>query len=138
MLLNLDGTLAVLARPVVMTLLHFLWQGSLVALGLAAVLGLLQRRSAAARYICACTALGLMIALPVITFLNLPDDTSGTVRTLVAPASAAATVPAATPGIAPEDATATGAPALATAVQVSGGAIAGPWRLLRPGSSWPG
>jgi beta-lactamase regulating signal transducer with metallopeptidase domain len=136
MLLNLDGTLAVLARPVVMTLLHFLWQGSLVALGLAAVLGLLQRRSAAARYICACTALGLMIALPVITFLNLPDDTSGTVRTLVAPASAAATVPAATPGIAPEDATATGAPALAEA----GDGRAGFWwrhrRTLEAASPW--
>ncbi len=107
MLLNLDGALAVLARPVVTTLLHFLWQGSLVALGLAVALGLLRRRSAAARYACACTALALMIALPVVTFLNLPDDTTGAVR--------AAAPPAVLAGSAPQDAIATETPAPAEA-----------------------
>jgi beta-lactamase regulating signal transducer with metallopeptidase domain len=50
-------------------LLHFVWQGALVALALAAVLPLL--RSAGARYRAACLALALMAALPLFTFSGI-------------------------------------------------------------------
>src|SRR5580698_1835296 len=53
------------------TLLHFLWQGTLIALILASILALLNARSAQPRYVASCTALLLMIATPVITFARL-------------------------------------------------------------------
>ena len=54
------------------TLLHFLWQGVLVA----AVLALLRGRASSAsfRYASACLALAVMTAAPVITFLMLGND----------------------------------------------------------------
>ncbi len=51
-------------------LLHFLWQGGLVALLLALVLGCQRRSSAAARYRTASVALAIMFVLPIITALN--------------------------------------------------------------------
>jgi len=60
-----------LAQPMVetlgWTLIHFLWQGTLVALLLANVLTLLQRRAANLRYFIACTAMLLMLILPLVT-----------------------------------------------------------------------
>ena len=53
------------------TLLHLCWQGTVVAVVLWCVLGLLGGRSSRARYVAACLALGLMIALPVVTFAHL-------------------------------------------------------------------
>jgi beta-lactamase regulating signal transducer with metallopeptidase domain len=50
------------------TLAHFLWQGTAVALLLAAVNAALRRSSANARYFASCAALLLMLALPLITF----------------------------------------------------------------------
>ncbi|MCD4700148.1 MAG: hypothetical protein K8R91_06220, partial [Phycisphaerae bacterium] len=44
-------------------LLHFLWQGSTVAIILALVL-LLGRRSSNLRYLAACAAMALMLLLP--------------------------------------------------------------------------
>lgn len=49
-------------------LVHFVWQGLLVALSLAVILGLLRRRSANVRYFVCFGALLLMAALPVLTF----------------------------------------------------------------------
>ncbi|MDR3699158.1 MAG: M56 family metallopeptidase [Candidatus Sulfopaludibacter sp.] len=51
------------------TLLHFLWQGVLVA----ALLAVLRARTSGAsfRYVSACTALAIMAAAPVVTFLML-------------------------------------------------------------------
>ena len=63
------------------TLLHFVWQGALVALLLAGVLYLLRRRTAQVRYAVSCGALVLLLVLPVLTLsLLLPtpvDDAVG-------------------------------------------------------------
>ena len=45
-------------------LLHSLWQGAAVAMALAFVLSLLHRAPSQARYLAACTAMVLLIALP--------------------------------------------------------------------------
>ena len=51
-------------------LVHFLWQGTLIAVLLAAVRGVAGRRIAPrARYAMACLALGLMTITPLATFL---------------------------------------------------------------------
>jgi beta-lactamase regulating signal transducer with metallopeptidase domain len=55
------------------TLIHSLWQGLLVAAGLAVALQVLPRRSAAARYRAATVALVLLAVLPTYTFLTLDD-----------------------------------------------------------------
>ena len=63
----LDIVLGAVAEPVMHTLLHFLWQGCLVALGLAGVLLVLRPRRAEVRYRWACGALLLMVVLPMLT-----------------------------------------------------------------------
>ena len=50
------------------TLLHFLWQGSLIAVLYGTINVLLQRSSAAARYFLGCASLAMMMVLPAITF----------------------------------------------------------------------
>jgi beta-lactamase regulating signal transducer with metallopeptidase domain len=50
-------------------LLHFVWQGALVALLVASLSVLLQKRSANARYLVACAGLALMLVLPAVTGL---------------------------------------------------------------------
>ena len=49
------------------SLIHFIWQATTVALLLAILLKILRNSSASLRYIISCTALGLMILLPVVT-----------------------------------------------------------------------
>jgi TonB family protein len=66
-----SSTIALIAHAAGWTLLHFLWQGALVALILACVLALLSGRSAQPRYLAACTALVLMAILPIITFTRI-------------------------------------------------------------------
>ena len=53
------------------TLLHFCGQGTLVAVVLWSVLGVLSGRSSQARYGAACFALLLLIAMPLITFARI-------------------------------------------------------------------
>ncbi|MEE8525257.1 MAG: M56 family metallopeptidase [Thermoanaerobaculia bacterium] len=53
--------------PVGWALVHFLWQGTLVVLLVAAVLRLLRTATAEARYVTACAGLCLMLALPLVT-----------------------------------------------------------------------
>lgn len=69
-----------LRQPVVIrlgwTLVHFLWQGAVVALAVALVLWFMRRRSAEARYAIACGALALVAACPVVTFSVLPEQAS--------------------------------------------------------------
>ncbi len=48
-------------------LLNFVWQGVVVAMLLWITLAALRRRSANARYVVSCTALGLLAVLPVVT-----------------------------------------------------------------------
>lgn len=66
----LDMVLGVVAEPAMHGLLHFLWQGSVVALLLAGVLVLLRPRRAETRYRLACGALALMVALPLATAIE--------------------------------------------------------------------
>jgi TonB family protein len=68
-----SSTIALIAHAAGWTLLHFLWQGALVALILACVLALLSGRSAQPRYLAACAALVLMAILPLITFARIVD-----------------------------------------------------------------
>src|SRR3954468_17070316 len=66
-------------QAIAWALIHFLWQGALVGLAAAGVLGLLKRASAAQRYAVAAGALLLMLALPVGTALRMagaPDAIS--------------------------------------------------------------
>lgn len=63
------------------TLLHFLWQGALVALILACILSLLSRRSAQPRYLAACCALVLIVALPLVTFTRIITAPQGATQT---------------------------------------------------------
>ena len=72
---------ALLDRPEVFalgwTLLHFIWQGTLVAVLLAGVNVLLRRHSARLRYAVACSAMLLLVILPVATaFLVYPSSSS--------------------------------------------------------------
>ncbi len=50
------------------TLLHFLWQGTLIAVFYGTLSVLLQRSSAAARYLLGCASLTMMMVLPATTF----------------------------------------------------------------------
>src|SRR6267142_952456 len=61
-----------------LTLLHFLWQGAVIALLLAVANTAMRRASARSRYAAACIALALMFACAVATFLSLnaPQMTS--------------------------------------------------------------
>src|SRR5436190_87810 len=56
-----------LAHAIGWALVHLLWQGVLVAAILAATLALMQRQSANARYLAACGALALLLALGAAT-----------------------------------------------------------------------
>lgn len=54
------------------TLVHFLWQGSLIALAHAVVVALLKRHSAQARYLAGCLALMAIALAPAVTFAVQP------------------------------------------------------------------
>ena len=56
-----------------LVLVHFLWQGSLVALILGGVLLLLRAQSARLRYGFTCAALLVMVVLPVITAMQVVE-----------------------------------------------------------------
>ena len=49
------------------TLLHFLWQGALVAAAVGLLLSVMRRRSPNARYVACCAGMALMIAAPLTT-----------------------------------------------------------------------
>ncbi len=75
-------------------LLHFVWQGAVVAGLLAVLLSALRRRSANARYLVACAGLAAMASLPVATMgwvsvepvsLEAGDEQSGLQRTVPIP-----------------------------------------------------
>ncbi|HUU21534.1 MAG TPA: M56 family metallopeptidase, partial [Phycisphaerae bacterium] len=53
-------------------LLHFVWQGAVVAAGLAVALRLMRYRSPNARYLCACAAAVLLAALVPLTAWQMP------------------------------------------------------------------
>jgi beta-lactamase regulating signal transducer with metallopeptidase domain len=69
--------------PAAQALLHFLWQGSVLAGGLAVALRRLRNASASDRHALACATLALMAVAPVATFFALKTD--GVVVTPIAP-----------------------------------------------------
>ena len=83
-----------LAQRIGWALVHFLWQGTVVALVLAAAMRLLRRGSAQARWVAACAALGLMAMLPVVTACTISGDLSS--ATEAAPRAETVTSPNAT------------------------------------------
>ena len=66
-----------------MTLLHFCWEGALIAAAFAIALALLRRARPETRYAAACATLAAMVAAPVVTFLRIGNS-------LVLPATTAA------------------------------------------------
>jgi TRAP-type C4-dicarboxylate transport system substrate-binding protein/beta-lactamase regulating signal transducer with metallopeptidase domain len=58
------------------TLLHFLWQGTLIALILVALSWLLKNRHPSLRYLLACASLAVMLACPIVTYLVLDSRNS--------------------------------------------------------------
>jgi len=81
------------AQAVAWALVHFLWQGALVGLGLAAALALGRGWSARLRYALSAGALLLMLALPVATAVaRLELPARPTARSFTAPLAAPATV----------------------------------------------
>src|SRR5947209_19302395 len=70
------------------TLIHFLWQGSAIALATAAVLAAARVASAQVRYLVACAGLVAMLVAPATTArkvwsnLSVPPDASDVSRTL--------------------------------------------------------
>jgi GWxTD domain-containing protein len=78
-----SSTTALVAHAAGWTLIHFLWQGTLVAIILACVLALLSRRSAQSRYLAACVALVLMAILPLSTFARIVAAEHGGANTFL-------------------------------------------------------
>ncbi|HKP14129.1 MAG TPA: M56 family metallopeptidase [Blastocatellia bacterium] len=76
-------------------LVHFIWQGALVALLYAGLATLLRRRAANLRYSVACAAMLLMLALPVATVLFIERSSSqadSSASRTASPSEAAATI----------------------------------------------
>lgn len=63
------------------TLLHFCWQGTVVAVVLWCALQLLDGRPSQARYAAACGALALLVALPLFTFSHIASADLSRTRT---------------------------------------------------------
>ncbi|MDE3137134.1 MAG: M56 family metallopeptidase, partial [Acidobacteriota bacterium] len=83
------------------TLVHFLWQGTALAVLFAVANRLLRQATANARYLVGCVTLALMLAAPVATFLRLSRP-SAAVQTSFGVAPAAQTfVPVAAPAALP-------------------------------------
>jgi beta-lactamase regulating signal transducer with metallopeptidase domain len=79
-----NATLAGATQALGWALVHFLWQGIVVAVALKATLELLRRFSSQARYLTACVALAPLAAAPVVTFCTSAHaplaPASGTLR----------------------------------------------------------
>ena len=81
-------------------LIHFVWQGTMIAAGVSVLLRLARRRSASTRYVIACASLAAMLATPVVTARLMwtaappPIDRASTTRMREAVAQNSASVPA--------------------------------------------
>ncbi len=83
------------------TLVHFVWQGALLAAGYAAWRAAGRGRSANARYLAGCLTLLLMAAAPMATFLHLAGNPGSLAPTTPAPPRAEVLSPAAASAPAP-------------------------------------
>jgi beta-lactamase regulating signal transducer with metallopeptidase domain len=77
MMTAINELIAPLVEPVTWALVHFTWQGSVVALALSAALALQHRSSAVTRYRTACCALLLMVVLPIATAVTYDGPQTG-------------------------------------------------------------
>ena len=82
-----------IAQALSAALLHFVWQGLIVAFVLWVALFVLRKRSAHSRYLASCLALAILAVLPAITAYVLYDRPA-TVRTAEPPAAAPQTIAA--------------------------------------------
>jgi beta-lactamase regulating signal transducer with metallopeptidase domain len=73
-----------IAQAIGWALLHLLWQATIVAGILAAVLALLPRRSATVRYAAACSALALVFGMFVATAIRAYDPAAAPIATSIA------------------------------------------------------
>ena len=75
----MNAITAVLDKPIFQalgwTLIHFIWQGALIAILYVGLTVLLRRLSASVRYAAACTAMLLMFFAPVVTMLAISAST---------------------------------------------------------------
>ncbi len=79
-----------ISQAVSAALLHFVWQGIVVAFLLWIALLLLRNRAPNTRYAASCTALALMAALPAVTIWTLyerPVSLSGSIAFIIPPAA---------------------------------------------------
>lgn len=67
------------------TLLHFLWQGALIALMLAILLWLLKANRPNLRYSLSCASLALMLVCPIVTYFVLRQPSTETSSAAIAP-----------------------------------------------------
>ncbi len=58
-------------------LLHFIWQGALIAVLTANIMSLLRRRAAEVRYLVGCGAMLMMLASPIVTTMIIAASTPG-------------------------------------------------------------
>src|SRR4051812_34374429 len=129
---HLPGHFAHLLEPdpcarVAITLLHFLWQGVVVAGVVGVACATLRRASASARHTVLLAALGVMAACPVVTFVVVgkSDARPAPVRTAQAPVDAASARPVASE-LVPEPQAAPAFGAGAAGVQITSPAPEGP------------
>jgi beta-lactamase regulating signal transducer with metallopeptidase domain len=72
---NLPGHL--LMEALGWALVHFIWQGALIALLLATIMSFIPQRAAEARYLVACAAMLLMLASPIVSTAVIAASTPG-------------------------------------------------------------
>ena len=65
------------------SLIHFLWQGTLVAAIVWFTLAICPRKNSNLRYIISCAGIGMMLLCPIVTTLYLLPQSSATMRTTV-------------------------------------------------------
>ena len=74
------------------TLVHFLWQGALIAAVYAAARNI-YRRTANARYLLACAALACMVAMPIATWIVMRVPDASAHKPAAVPVNRTATIP---------------------------------------------
>ncbi|HVG11195.1 MAG TPA: M56 family metallopeptidase [Thermoanaerobaculia bacterium] len=82
----LNPALNPILQAVGWALVHFLWQGALVAGGLAAGLALMKKRSASARYALGVGTLALLVVLPVVTAFRAYEPVAPAAKSSPSPA----------------------------------------------------
>jgi TonB family protein len=85
-------TPTLLAHALGWTLLHFLWQGALIAAVLACILSLLSGRAPQPRYLASCCALVLMTILPAVTFTRILTEPVNTAAAITLSIDATSTL----------------------------------------------